>query len=379
MKVGIVGGGIVGMFTAYYLKREGIKDITIYESNFLGSGSIHAAGLIEPYRFDKMNTIGMIVKMLKYKLIGSTEVKTVDRYWLLELLKNLNKDPPEEAWQKLREMADFSLKEYRRMAEEKNDFDYHDDGLIELYKDKKEFEEGIEDEKNNPFHPKYEVVEVEGFAGGIYFPELSRLSTEKFVERMEKEELNDIKVIRKSVSKVKLDGTIEDEKFDIVIVAAGIWTRYLNLPVTAFKGYGYRVKGEAKVDKGVVLAEEGIAVSPLSDHIKVTGGFDADFSCTSDRAELFLKRGSLLVDISYVIDMNMGFRPCSPDGFPIIGRRENVVVATGACRLGWSFAPAMGKFASDLALGKIKDLGYMSRYVKNIKDFTGTIPTSSSA
>ncbi|MEM3329012.1 MAG: FAD-dependent oxidoreductase, partial [Saccharolobus sp.] len=68
MKVGIVGGGIVGLFTAYYLHRENINDIIIYEKDFLGAGSIPAAGLIEPYRFDRINTIDMILKMLKYKI-----------------------------------------------------------------------------------------------------------------------------------------------------------------------------------------------------------------------------------------------------------------------------------------------------------------------
>ncbi|TRM81518.1 FAD-dependent oxidoreductase [Sulfolobus sp. D5] len=369
MKIGIVGGEITGLFSAYYLLKEGLDDITIYEKNFLGAGSIHAAGLIEPYRFDRINTTSMIIKMINYKIYKSTEIKEVNKSWLVELLRNLNKSPPDYVWSEIKKMADFSLKEYKRLAEEKNDFDYHDDGLLEVYKNQKELEKGIEDEKRSPFKPKFEVAEVEGFVGGIFFPELSRISTEKFIERMRRE-LKEIRVINKEVKKVTRNGYIDDEKYDIVVVSAGIWTKNLNLPVTAFKGYGYRIKGVAKISKAFVLAEEGVAVSPLSDHIKITGGFDADFSYNSDRAELFLKRVKNLIDISSVMDLKMGFRPCSPDGFPILGKEGNLIIATGGCRLGWSYGPAMGRYVTDLALNKISNIDYFSRYIVNISQLS---------
>ncbi|MEM0165435.1 MAG: FAD-dependent oxidoreductase [Saccharolobus sp.] len=361
MKVGIVGGGIVGLFTAYYLHRENINDIIIYEKDFLGAGSIHAAGLIEPYRFDRINTIDMILKMLKYKIKEATQIKEVDKLWLYELIRNLEKNPPQEAWEVMREMASFSLSEYRRFAEEKNDFDYHEDGLLEIYLRKEDLEKGIESEKRSPFNPKFEIREVKDFAGAIYFPELSRLSTEKFIEKITKE-IKNVKIINKKIERIREEGYIDDEKFDIVIVTAGVWSRNLGIPITAFKGYGYRVKGVSKIPNASVIVDYGLAISPLSDHIKITGGFDADFSLDSRRAEIFLRKASSIVDISFVYDLNMGFRPCSPDGFPIIGRRNNLVVATGACRLGWSYGPAMGKYAADLAMGKISEIKYLSRY-----------------
>ncbi|WP_338601787.1 FAD-dependent oxidoreductase [Sulfolobus tengchongensis] len=362
MKVGIVGGGIVGLFTAYYLTREGIKDLVIYEKSFPGAGSIHAAGLIEPYRFDRINTINMVKKMLKYKINGATDIKEVDKLWLTELIKNLEKNPPQDAWDTLREMARFSLSEYKRLAEEKNDFDYHEDGLLELYYSHRELEKGIEEERKSPFNPKFEVMEVEGFAGGIFFPELSRISTEKFINRIIREIESNVTIVNKMVNKISEDGYINDEKYDVIVVASGIWSRYLKVPITAFKGYGYRVRGVSKLKQASVIVDYGLAISPLSDHIKITGGFDADFSNDSIRAEGFLKRAEKIVDIYYVYDLNIGFRPCSPDGFPIIGRKNNVVLATGACRLGWSYGPAIGKYASDFALSKVTDLGYISRY-----------------
>ena len=363
MKVGIVGGGIVGLFAAYYLSREGI-DVTIFEKDFLGSGSIHAAGLIEPYRFDRINTTGMILKMLKYMKKRVTVVKSLDKSWLIELLKNLDKQPPQEVWEIMKEMASFSLKEYKRMAEENNDFDYEESGLLEIYEDKNELEKAIIEEKKSPFNPKFEVVEVRGFAGAIYFPELSKVDTHKFIDRITRE--IKAKVVNEEVKRVSKDGKVyfsKEEKFDYVVLSSGIWLRNIGIPVTAFKGYGYRVKGEVKVDRPAVLAELGVAVVKNSDFVKITGGFDGDFSYDSSRAELFLDFARKLVDFSFVYDLYMGFRPCSPDGFPILGKYENVVIATGACRLGWSYAPAMGKKVTDMILGKIDNIPYLSRFI----------------
>ncbi|BDC18188.1 FAD-binding oxidoreductase [Acidianus sp. HS-5] len=359
MKVAIIGGGIVGLFTAYFLKKEDV-DVTVFEKADLGSYSIHAAGLIEPYRFDKINSVSMILKMLKYSMRGTTYIRNVNKLWLKELIYNLNKNPPEEAWETMKEMAEFSLKTYKTMAEERNDFDYKDDGLYEVYLRGEDLEKGLEDEKKSPFNPRFEKVDFEGFAGAIFFPELSRISTEKFIDRM-RSELQGVKMVNKEVQNMT-----ELKDFDEIVLATGVWTtRFItSLPVTAFKGYGYRVKGTPKYNKPMVLVDDGIAISPFDDFIKITGGFDADNSYDSSRAQLVLEKTSKIIDISYIYEMNMGFRPCSPDGFPIIGKRGNVTITTGACRLGWSYAPAMGKYTTDLVLGKLKDLGYISRYVK---------------
>nr|WP_252897051.1 FAD-dependent oxidoreductase [Metallosphaera hakonensis] len=182
MKVAIIGGGIIGLMTAYYLAKEG-TNVTVFDPS-PGKFSIHAAGLIEPYRFDRINTSAMIYKMLKYMKRGVTEVRQLNRLWIRELLLNLNKSPPEEAWETMRAMAKFSLDAYSKFAEEKNDFDYANDGLLEIYSKKDDLEKGVEEEKRSPFSPKTEIVDVPGFAGGIYFPELSRIATEKFTRRI---------------------------------------------------------------------------------------------------------------------------------------------------------------------------------------------------
>ncbi|MGB9705919.1 MAG: FAD-dependent oxidoreductase, partial [Pyrobaculum sp.] len=96
----------------------------------------------------------------------------------------------------------------------------------------------------------------------------------------------------------------------------------------------------------------GVAVVPLSKWTKVTGRFDLDGSGDHSPAQRVLERAREVLGDFDVIDMAVGYRPCTPDGFPVVDRMGSVVVVTGACRLGWTYGPALGKLAADLALGR---------------------------
>lgn len=52
---------------------------------------------------------------------------------------------------------------------------------------------------------------------------------------------------------------------------------FIKVPLTAFRGVGFRVKGKPVLNYPFVHVKRGIAISPLDDHVKLTGGFDADF------------------------------------------------------------------------------------------------------
>jgi len=363
----VVGGGVIGLFTSYYLMREGVR-VTLIERSEPGKASAHAAGLIETFRFDVMNTTEMIMRMISYMRRGITAVRTIDLGWIIRLLVNLNKDPPQEAWDVMKSMAEFSISEYRRFAEENNDFDYSEDGFMELYGRERDLEEGIRRAKSNPFNPKFEVVDYEGFAGGIFFPGMPHISTELFVDRILRE-VNGLEIIRGEAQFIDESGVKVGNRRvrgDVTIITAGIWTRRLGIPVAPFKGYGVRVRSRDTVKVPMMLMDHGIILVQFSRWLKVTGGFDLDNSTSSGRLSTILERARSMVSIDEIIDWSMGYRPCTIDGFPVISRRDNIVVATGNCRLGWSYGPAMGKYAADMALGRIKEYPYLSRYRPNM-------------
>lgn len=368
MKVAIVGGGIVGIFSALYLQEAG-HDVTVFERGNLGEGSVHAAGLIEPFRFDRINTIGMVRKMVSYAARGVTVVRSVEKSWLMALARELEKEPPRYAWEKVREMGYESLTKYKAMAEERNDFSYREDGLVEVYESPENLNKAIEEERRSPLSPKFEVVDFHDYAGGILFPELSSISTEEFIQRAYRE-LKRVRIMEGTeVSTVTQEGEVSygsrREKFEKLVVAGGVWCSRLGVPVTGFKGYGIRVTTRSPwtKERPFVLGDAGVAFTPTDKWIKVTAGFDLDTDEREDRKNYPVAWAKRVLGDVEVIDTRWGRRPCSPDGFPVICHRENLIVATGNCRLGWSFAPSMGRIVKNLIDGNnVEGISYFSRF-----------------
>ncbi len=64
--IAIIGGGISGMCSAYYLFKKGYK-ISVYETNEIGKGCSYGnAGLIVPSHFETLSNPGIIKKGIKW-------------------------------------------------------------------------------------------------------------------------------------------------------------------------------------------------------------------------------------------------------------------------------------------------------------------------
>lgn len=356
MKALVVGGGVVGLFAAYYLKREGVE-VVVVDGSELGEGSRAAAGILEFTRFkiNRINVVGYPTAYLKMLSRGAARIRHLDLKWILAYVKSYGRDPGEDVWNAVREMGAFSWAEYRRLAEEKNDFDYAEEPLYELVED---VEAEAEELRRDPLRPKFEIAEFEGRPAVAYL-EAAKLSTDLAVKRLAAEAApQHVRAFVEAVGdgRVVLGGgkTLEA---DVVVAAAGWRTsRLLGLPVAPFKGYGFRVR-PAKRPKAMFidLADTGVAVVPLGGWTKATGRFDFDSTDDHSPAEAVLAGARRLLGDLEVLDMAVGYRPCTPDGLPIVERLgERLVVVAGACRLGWTFGPALGKMAADLALGRSK-------------------------
>ncbi len=350
MRIIVVGGGIVGLFTAFYLKHEGV-DVVIVEQGNVGDWSRAAAGILEFTRFiiNRINVRSYPKKYLAMMIHGDARVKTLDWKWIATYLKVWGREPQQEMWEAVKALGDFSRRQYRAFAEEKNDFDYSEEPLYEVGID---VGKAVEEARRDPLSPKVEAGTCCGREALAYL-DAAKLATDLFIERMLRE-LEGVQIVKRRTQEVagrevwlEGGGVLQG---DAVVVATGYWARRLGVPVAPFKGYGFRTN--AKAEKMFIEMSKGIAVVPLSKWTKVTGRFDLDGTDDHDPAQKVLQRAREVLGQFEVIDMAVGYRPCTPDGFPVVDRIGSVTIVTGACRLGWTYGPALGKLAADLALGK---------------------------
>jgi D-proline dehydrogenase len=140
VEVAVVGGGIVGLFTAWHLEKEGV-DVTIFDPGGAGAGSVHAAGIIEPETAYRTNTLAFLRMVWRLWKNGTCTFRWVDPRWLVESARQLDRPPLRGMDQSLRKLADSSVATYASLAARQNDFGYSQLGLVEHYDDPTHFAE----------------------------------------------------------------------------------------------------------------------------------------------------------------------------------------------------------------------------------------------
>lgn len=75
----IIGGGIIGLSSAYYLQKEGHKVTVIEKSDFSSGASFANAGIITPSHIVSLAAPGMISKGLKWMLSSTSPLSIKPR------------------------------------------------------------------------------------------------------------------------------------------------------------------------------------------------------------------------------------------------------------------------------------------------------------
>lgn len=164
--------------------------------------------------------------------------------------------------------------------------------------------------------------------------------------------------------------TAGDAGGDEFVIAAGMWSaglaRDIGLPLPLMSGKGYSFtlpRPRVRPIACALLDEARIAVTPMDDALRFAGTMEL---CGLDRS-IDQRRVAAMIDAipRYYPQFGpadfagitpwAGLRPCSPDGLPYIGRTrraDNVLIATGHAMMGLSLAPATGRVISDLVAGR---------------------------
>ena len=398
-RIVIIGGGIAGLSSAYYLNKEGHQVTVIDKSDISAGASFVNAGYITPSHIIPLASPGMITKGIKWMFNSASPFYLKPRWdpdffrWSWYFHKSSTQAKVAKAIPVIKDINILSrgLFEDIYSCGDLGQFQLENKGLLMLYKTDKAGEDELEVAQkarflglevkslNNAELKKLEPNVKLDVKGAIHYECDRHTTPTEFMPKMVKylkgvgvelktnEEVLEIATSAGLVTEIKTSKGFYNA--DEIVLAAGSWSGKISkqlaikLPLQAGKGYSINVKRPTGISIPAVLMEAKAAVTPMQGFTRFAGTME--FSGINDiirkeRVEAIANAAKSYypeIEISQNDKSNAtsGLRPVSPDGLPYIGRSKsysNLVFATGHAMMGWSLGPATGKLVSEIIDGK---------------------------
>ncbi|MBX2842195.1 MAG: FAD-dependent oxidoreductase [Flammeovirgaceae bacterium] len=394
-KIIIIGGGIVGLCSAYFLNKTGHNITIVDKGDFNDNCSYGNAGMIVPSHFIPLAAPGVITQGLKWLFNSASpfqikpQLNTNFFKWIWEFYKASNEKRVNKSIPILKELNLASLELYKSFSKsDEFNFQLNEKGLLMYFNTDKAFEEEkYVAKKANELGIKTDILSTAqtqklepeinlAVKGAIHFKSDACLTPQMFMGKM-------ISVLKTSGVKFIENTAIEtfdiqdgflksinskNEKFeaDEFVLTAGSWSWNLakqlgiHLPLLPGKGYSFELKTN-KVNPKIcsILTEARIAVTPMENGLRFAGTMELG---AFDSKVNHKKIGGIIDSIpKYFPQLNKqdfknikiwsGLRPCSPDGLPYIGKSKkikNLTIGTGHAMMGMSLGPISGKLISGI-------------------------------
>jgi len=396
----VIGGGIIGLSSAYYLHKAGHSVTVLERSDFMDNCSYGNCGYVCPSHFIPLATPGIVRQGLKWMLNSQSPFYVQPRLsrslidWGLKFMKSANAAHVDRSAVPLRDIALLSQHEYENTWHPLPHFEfaYQHKGLLEIFQTdaaaehahhtvEKAHELGLDVELLDAaaLQAKEPHTKVNG-QGAIFFkcdahlyPDklmkglISQL-TEAGVQLLAGEEVTKIETAGGKVSRlVTSKGAFEADQ---VVIATGSWSREMaallgtKLPLVPGRGYSLTLENSPyNLNYPAILVEGRAAITPM-DGNKIRFGGTMEITSTNTPPRYARVQGILNAVKRFFPEFDVpmppvekiwyGYRPCSADGLPYIGRIKkynNVVIATGHSMLGLSLGAGSGLLVSELVDG----------------------------
>lgn len=385
----VIGGGVVGAATAYYLTKQG-RQVTLLEQGDLCSGCSQGnAGQITPGHLP-LPQPGTMWRNLRWLFKSTSPLYVAPRFdinlikWLWQFNQACNAPHLNMATEILCRLGAASEKLFKQLVDE-IDLRYENKGRLEVCRTKETYQSACAESellRKYGFESQRLIEgEVQRFepairaavAGAIYYPNSGFCNPQELVEQMcaaakasgatikLNTEVTDLRIENGRLQAVV---TPEEEiRADAVVLACGSWSprlaRRLGIRLAVQPGKGYHLdvqRPEVAPAMPVVLVEERIFVTPIDDFLRLAGTMEfSGFNLKQRPARIeMLATGASRyfpdVQRAQVRSRWCHLRPMTPDGLPIIGRAsraDNVWIATGHGMLGVTQGPITGKLLAE--------------------------------
>ncbi|MCP1759353.1 D-amino acid dehydrogenase [Bradyrhizobium japonicum] len=402
MKVLILGSGVIGVTSAYYLARAG-HEVTVVdrqpepalETSFANAGEV-SPGYSSPWAGP-----GVPVKAIKWllmkhgPLVIRPKLDPVMWVWLSKMLRNCTSARYAVNKSRMIPIAEYSrdcLRDLRRDIGIQ--YDERSQGTLQLFRHQAQLDGTGEDiAVLKQYGVPFEVLSREGcivvepalaavkekFAGGLRLPQDETGDCHMFTQALAKhaEALGVRFMFNTGIDRIVTDGarvsgvvtSAGTLQADAYVLALGSWSSRLvaplgiSLPVYPVKGYSITVpiKDASGAPESTVMDESyKVAITRLGNRIRVGGtaeisGYSSQLydarRATLDHSltDLFPRGGDLSKATFW-----SGLRPMTPDGPPVIGPTQygNLHLNTGHGTLGWTMSCGSGRVLADMLSGR---------------------------
>lgn len=406
MKVLILGSGVIGVTSAYYLAKAG-HEVTVVdrqpkpglETSFANAGEV-SPGYSSPWAGP-----GVPVKAIKWllmkhgPLVIRPKVDPVMWVWLLKMLRNCTAQRYAVNKRRMIPIAEYSRDCLRALRSDIGiRYDERERGTLQLFRYAAQLDGTADDiAVLKQYSVPFEVLDRAGcvaaepalaavqnkIAGGLRLPQDETGDCHLFTQALalQAEKLGVRFAFNVGIEGLNADATritgvatsIGMLQADAYVLALGSWSPRLvrplgiSLPVYPVKGYSITVpiSDAAAAPVSTVMDESyKVAITRLGDRIRVGGtaeisGYSTKLyaarRATLDHSltELFPRGGDLGKATFW-----SGLRPMTPDGPPVIGptRYANLHLNTGHGTLGWTMACGSGRVLADMLSGRKPDI-----------------------
>lgn len=397
-RVAIIGGGVIGLSTAYFCAERG-HDVTVIDGRdeAIGGSTAGNAGMIVPSHFIPLAAPGMVKLGLKWMWNPESPFYIKPRLnaellgWGWKFWRAANAKQVARAAPALRDLHMASRSLFETLAE-RQEFGLVKKGLLMLCQSQHTLDdEGKMAETARQLGVPAEVLDAKATArldpgarmdivGAVYFPKDCHLAPDRFLQalRMELQKLGSKIMWNSPVNRINRKGgritTLETAKGEIradeFVLCGGSWSSEiarelgLGIPLQAGKGYSVTVSNPRQLPEICsILTEARVAVTPIGRSLRFGGTME--IAGLNEEVSERRVRGIINAAVRYYPEFRVedfaglqpwrGLRPCSPDGMPYLGRTKrwsNFSVATGHGMMGLSLAPITGRLMSEIITGE---------------------------
>ncbi len=403
MRVAVLGAGVIGITTAYFLKKNG-HDVVVIDRN---SGTAQECSFMNAAQLSYCNAQpwankAALIKGLKW--LGRKDAPLRFRFrladfqmwaWLVRFVLNCNKRSEDENTRHILNLCLYSRAVLHQYENEFDfDFDFQKTGKIFVYEDQDSFDSGLKQARlqevlgapyqklsfDDLLQHEPNISHLRGVIVGAVRDQIDDTGDAyKFCVGLENK-LKEMGVefrYNTTIENLERDGSkiksvVTDQgniQADAFIYSLGAYSPIIakklgiKLPIYPLKGYSITVPitNEAKAPITSITYQNARAVfSRIGNRMRVSGTAEfAGYDHSIDK-----ERIAMLKNLTRKVFPDAGnidaaeewacLRPATPDFRPIIGNSiyENMVLNTGQGALGWTMAFASAKMATDLIEGK---------------------------